>query len=307
MVRRQLAPTPLVEAGGLLLKLDSLQPTGSFKVRGALAALAMIEPGSVVITASAGNHGLGIAHAASRLGRRAVVVVPETVASAKLAGLRRLGVETLLHGRGYDEAEARAIELAGQRGWRFVSAYNDPLVIAGQASLAAELLEQLDGRAPLVLCPVGGGGLASGIALWFETAAPEAVLVGVEAEASAALAAAFAAARIDPDFSEGPTVADGLAGSLEPGSVTFEILHGRLRHLVAVSEPEIHRAMAWLATGCGLVAEGAGATATAAWLAGQTPEPDGRPVVSLVTGRNLSPARLAEALANPGRQQVGAA
>src|ERR687896_1267353 len=164
VVSARLAPTPIVPAPGLgddvYLKLETLQPTGSFKVRGALAALSRAERGPVV-TASAGNAGLGVAWAAAALGVTATVVVAETASPAKLAALEALPVTLVRHGADYDEAEAHALELAG-RGATYVSSYNDAGVIAGQASLGRELEGQLS--VPLcVACPLGGGSLASGL------------------------------------------------------------------------------------------------------------------------------------------------
>ena len=179
-VRPRLAPTPLVAtplAPGTMLKLETTQPTGSFKVRGALAALTALPEGTAAVTASADNHGLGVAFAAGTTGRRAVVVVPRTASATKVAKLRRFGVELVAHGEDYDAAEAHALELAAGTGTQFVSAYNDPLVIAGQATIGRELQEQTSG--PLtVVCPVGGGGLAAGLALYITAERYAAALTG---------------------------------------------------------------------------------------------------------------------------------
>ena len=167
VVAERLAPTPLVPAPALgddvHLKLEMLQPTGSFKVRGALAALSRAG-GGPVITASAGNAGLGIAWAAATLGVDATVVVAETASPAKIAALRALPVTLIAHGGGYDEAEAHALELAA-RGAAYVSSYNDTGVIAGQSTIGRELDAQL-AAPPAVACPLGGGSLASGLGLW---------------------------------------------------------------------------------------------------------------------------------------------
>src|SRR6185503_17465411 len=160
VVADRLAPTPLVPSPALgervWLKVETQQPTGSFKVRGALAALTQAGGGPVV-TASAGNAGLGVAWAASALGVPATIVVPESASPAKVAALRALPVELVMHGAGYDEAEAHALSLPGT----YVSAYNDTHVVAGAATIGREL-EDLD--VPLtVVCGIGGGGLASGL------------------------------------------------------------------------------------------------------------------------------------------------
>ena len=290
-IRPHLPPTPVIAspslAPGALLKLETFQPTGSFKVRGALAALTRLEPGERVVAASAGNHALGIAWAAAALGVEAAVVVPETASPPKLAALGRFPVELVRHGSSYDDAERHALALAAE-GRHYVSAYNDPDVIAGGGTLGLEL----PAEALTVVCPVGGGGLCAGVALW-ASELPHAKVVGVEAEASRAVSSAVAAGRIDP-VAVAPTLADGLAGNLEPGSVTVELVQRYVAELVSVTEAEIEAAMQFLVREHGLVAEGAGAVATAALLAGKVGVV-GRPV-ALVTGRNIDPRTLAQIL-----------
>lgn len=292
-IRGRVARTPLVESPELpaLLKLETFQPTGSFKVRGALAALGRLAPGERVVTASAGNHGLGVAWAAELLGVEATVVVPATASPVKLDALERFPVRLVPDGPDYDHAERQALGLPG----RYVSPYNDPDVIAGAGTVAVELLEELSGPLTIV-CPIGGGGLASGVGLW-ASELPEVRVVGVEVEASASMAAALAASRIVP-IEPGRTLADGLGGNLEPGSVTFELVRRHLDDVVTVSEAELEEAIRYLARAHGLVAEGAGAIAVAALLAGKV-APHGR-AVALVTGRNVDPAVLGRVLAGGG-------
>jgi threonine dehydratase len=286
IVRRFLSPTPVVEALGISLKVETVQPTGSFKIRGALAAMAALPPGPVV-TASAGNHGLGVAQAAALLGREATVVVPETASTAKISRLREFAVDLVLSGSSYDEAEAHALGLGGA----YVSPYNDPLVIAGQRTLGVELGEQLPGPLTVVV-PAGGGGLLAGVALW-ASERPDARVVGVEAAASRALSASVEAGRV-VEVEVGPTLADGIAGGLEPGCVTVDIAARAVDAFVAVEEDELRAAIRALAFEAGLVAEGAGAAATAAVLAGRVP--DDRPVVAIVSGRNLTREVLVDVL-----------
>jgi threonine dehydratase len=286
IVRRFLSPTPVVEALGISLKVETVQPTGSFKIRGALAAMAALPPGPVV-TASAGNHGLGVAQAAALLGREATVVVPETASTAKISRLREFAVDLVLSGSSYDEAEAHALGLGGS----YVSPYNDPLVIAGQRTLGVELGEQLPGPLTVVV-PVGGGGLLAGVALW-ASERPDVRVVGVEAAASRALSASVEAGRV-VEVEVGPTLADGIAGGLEPGCVTVDIAARAVDAFVAVEEDELRAAIRALAFEAGLVAEGAGAAATAAVLAGRVP--DDRPVVAIVSGRNLTREVLVDVL-----------
>ena len=299
VVAAHLPATPVVGLelpdgrGEVLAKLECLQPTGSFKVRGALAALsAVADEGAEVAAASAGNHALGLVYAAARLGVPATVVVPRTASPAKLAALRRLGARLVEHGDGYDQAERHALALAarGAGRVRYVSAYNDPLVIAGGGTWAWELAGQVSGEMTLVV-PMGGGGLLAGTALW--AARRDVGVVGVEAAASPALSAALRAGRV-VEVPVAATLADGLAGNLEPGSVTPELVAGRVRDLVAVSEPEIEAAIRFLAECCGLVVEGAGAVGVAALLAGKVPA-SGR-AVAVLTGRNIAAATLARIL-----------
>ncbi|MGP8060076.1 MAG: threonine/serine dehydratase [Acidimicrobiales bacterium] len=297
VVARHLDPTPVVpspELGpGVTLKLESLQPTGSFNVRGGLAAVAAAaehEGGARLVAASAGNHGLGVAYAADRLGADAIVVVAETASAAKVASLERFSVRLVRHGTTYDAAEARALELAGEVGGRFVSPYNDPDVVAGQATVATELAGQVAGLHTVVV-PVGGGGLAAGICLATEGLGLR--VVGVEPEQSAAMAAAIASGSAAP-IRLGTTIADGLAGNIEEGSITVEICRERGVEMLQVTEEEIRGAMRFLAFEHGLVAEGAGAVAVAAVHAGRMVADDGTAVV--VTGRNIAPPLLASVL-----------
>jgi threonine dehydratase len=294
-IRPFLRPTPLVDGGelGSLLKVETVQPTGSFKVRGALAALTVLEPHARVVTASAGNHGLGVAFAASALGLEATVVVAEAASPAKLAALERFDAELVVHGADYDGAEAHALELAAD-GRRYVSPYNDRAVIAGQGTVAVEILEEVPGPLTLVV-PVSGGGLCAGIALW-ASGLRDVRVVGVVPAASPAMKAALAAGRIVP-VEVLPTIADGLAGNIEPGAVTFELVRDHVDDVVEVTEEEIESAIRYLASTCGLVAEGAGAAATAALLAGRVSPYGTR--VAIVSGRNISPEALTEILARP--------
>jgi threonine dehydratase len=251
-----LPPSPLI-AG---LKLETLQPTGSFKVRGALNALLLSD--EPVVTASAGNFGLGIAWAAQQLGRQATVVVAETASPAKVEALRRFDVELILHGADFDAAERHALSLPG----RYVSPYNDTHVIAGAGTIALELPAEVE----TIVVPVGGGGLASGIRL-----ATDARVVGVVPAAFPAMRVALEHGRV-VEIEGQTTVADALHGNIEPGSVTVELLRGI--EVVEVTEEQIEEAMRRLARDHGLVTEGAGATALAAGIEG----------VAIVTGRNVT-------------------
>jgi threonine dehydratase len=295
VVAERLVPTPLVPApalgDGVHLKLETLQPTGSFKVRGALAALSRAGGGPVV-TASAGNAGLGIAWAAAALAVDATVVVAETASPAKLAALEALPVTLIQHGAGYDDAERHALSLAVD-GTTYVSSYNDTGMIAGQSTIGRELDVQLTG--PLtVACPLGGGSLASGLGLWAAERAGARV-VAIEAERSPAFSTALAAGAITP-IDVRDTLADGLAGNIEPGAVTFELVRHNVAAVASVAEPAIEEAVRLLARAHGIVAEGAGAAAVAGVMAGRVERVSG-PLVIVVTGRNIALPRLAAVLA----------
>jgi threonine dehydratase len=293
-IRGRLGPSPLVPSSLGLLKVETLQPTGSFKLRGALAALTRLEPGARVVTASAGNHGLGVAHAAALLGLDAAIVVPATASSAKLAALERYPARLVRVGDDYDAAERHALDLAASEERRYVSPYNDPDVIAGQGSIAIEVLRDLEGPLTIV-CPLGGGGLASGVGLW--ASAHERVrVVAVEGAGAPAMSAALAAGRIVP-VPLHPTLADGLGGNLEGGSVTFELVRSHVHEVTVVHEDELAAAMRFLAREHGLVVEAAGAAAVAALLAGRVHSHHGR-VVAVVTGRNVEPATHARVVAS---------
>jgi threonine dehydratase len=304
-VREHLAPTPLLPspvAPDTYLKLECLTPAGSFKIRGALAALAALtdeERAAGVITASAGNHALGVLHAAAVLGVDATVVVPRTASSAKVSKLRRLGGHLIEAGEDYDEAEAHALSLARRAG-HYLSPYNDPQVIAGQATIGPEIRAVLDG--PLtVIAPVGGGGLLAGLSLWAVT--EEGVdVVGVESAASLGLSAAVDAGEI-VTVPVGPTLADGLAGNLEPGSITPSIIADHAAVLTSVDEAEIRTAIRYLAEEHGLVVEGSGAVGLAAVLAGKVTVTG--PAVVVITGRNIAMPTFAEVLSSAATSALG--
>ncbi len=305
-IGKHLSPTPMVEtlvAGAtILLKLESMQPTGSFKVRGALAAVAAIPEGKRILAVSAGNHALGIAWASQRLGIPATVVIAETASPAKRAKLEALPIEVVRYGQSYDEAEAHVIELArdADADTVFISAYNDPLVIAGAATVLDEIVAQRSRGGPLtVVVPGSGGGLLAGVALRASQLTSDdapITIIGVEAANSPAMSAALKAGQA-VEVAVFDTIADGLAGNIEPGSVTVGLILGRIEGFVAVTEAEIHAALRFLASEHGLIAEGAGAATLAALLAGKVP-PGNAEVVAIVSGRNIALPRLATVYAD---------
>jgi threonine dehydratase len=281
--------TPLVpsEIPGLYLKLENLQHTHSFKMRGAFArVLNLIEKGDkrTILTVSAGNHGQAIARAASIFKRACLVVVPVNAPRTKIEAIKNYGAELRLEGANYDDAEAWTLRLAkNTEDYVFVSPYDDDLVVAGQGTLGFEILEQLPGVSAVVI-PIGGGGLAAGVATVIKHLRPEVRVVGVQAEASAAIYHSLKAGHMVrvPDL---PSIADGIAGNIELETITFPIIQKYVDDLVLVSEEEIRTAIHDLLNREKLLAEGSAAAAYAAVTSGKV-TPDG-PIVSIITGANI--------------------
>ena len=289
VAQKHLVPTPIVriaEEPGRWLKLESMQPTGSFKVRGALTALSAIGTYGRVVTASAGNHALGVAWASRKLGIPVTIVVAENASPLKIEKLRALGADLVLHGASYDEAEAHALAMA-REGAHYLSPYNDTHVIAGQSTVLDSILQQIPVTSDpfTIIVPVGGGGLLAGMATRLHQldGHDHITLVGVEAEASQAVSTSVEAGHT-VEIAVGETLADGLAGNVEPGSVTVDIIRERRIPMCAVSEDEIRAAIRTLFHEHGVVAEGSAATAFAAMGIIETEDP----VVAVITGRNIA-------------------
>ena len=273
--RERIAPfvraTPLVEldaVGGTsrLAKLETLQRTGSFKVRGAAAALSAGERPRAVVAASTGNHGLAVASVAAALGLDCRVFVPAGAAPAKLARLRASGVELIeVQGEAL-LAELAAREAAEQApGTLLVPPYNDPPVILGQATLGLELLDELADPPDALFVAVGGGGLISGVALAVRSRWPRCRIVGALPAASPAMGAAVAAGRVVAAPLR-PTLSDATAGGIEPGAITVAICAALVEEFVEIEEAEIAAAMRAALLEHGLAIEGAAALALAASL-----------------------------------------
>jgi threonine dehydratase len=301
-LREHLQPTPLHESAWLSarvgsrasLKLESIQLTGSFKIRGALNALLKIGASEdrEIVTSSAGNHGRALAYAAQMLGMRAVVFTPRNAAENKVAAIRRHGARLEQVAGGYDEAEMTARRYALEQGATFVSPYNHPDVVSGGGTVALEILDAAPDVDTLIV-PIGGGGLISGIAIAAKAVGPAIRVVGVEAEASAAFGISLRNGRITV-IEPQPTVADGLGGNVDPETITFPIIQRCVDEVVTVSERELLDAIRGLAREEHVIAEGAGAAAVAALLAGKVR--GRRRVVAVVSGANIDVARLVEIL-----------
>jgi threonine dehydratase len=253
------APTPLVgSARGAWLKLENLQVTGAYKVRGAFNALAaQVERGDrrSVFAASAGNHGLGVAWAARHFGLEATIVVPAGAPRGKVRGCQGLGARVLEQGSTFDACAAAAVELAERRGGRFLHAFDDPEVIAGQATVALELLAA---RPEVVVVPIGGGGLLAGMGSVLRRAGVR--VVGVQVAGAETFRQALAGEALTP---AAHTLADGLRVAA-PGRLTRRIGAAVVDEIVVVGEDELAATVASLAIDDKVVAEGAGAASVAA-------------------------------------------
>jgi threonine dehydratase len=303
-IRPEARRTPLEHSPGLsrdtgaeiYLKWESLQVTGSFKFRGALNKVRSLSPEEIeggAVTASTGNHGLGVSLAARTASLELTLVLPATVSAEKRRRLAEAGARIVDFGRSCEEAEAEARRLARDTGRVYISPYNDLDVIAGQGTIAVELTAELPG-AEAVLVPVGGGGLICGIAAYLKPAMRSAEVIGVEPETSAFMAASLAAGRL-VEIAEGQTLADAVAGGIEPGSLTFALCRDLVDGIITVREAAIRQSMALLFERHGRLVEGAGALPLAAVLTAAS-RFRGRPVVLIVSGGNISPEAFREAI-----------
>ncbi len=298
--------TPLTHAhwlsdttgGRISLKLESLQTTNSFKLRGAVNAIAaLVERSSGtphVVTASAGNHGRAMAWAAERLGGRLTVFTAHDAPRTKLDAIRRHGADLRDAAPTYDDAERLAKAFAEEAPATFISPYNHPDVIAGAGTLGLEILEDAPETGSVVV-PVGGGGLLSGIAIAVKAKTPSVRVIGVEVEASHPFCTSLAAGRI-AKIEVGETIADGLSGNLDPDTITFEIIRTLVDDTVLVSEEGLRRGIRSLVANEQIIAEGAGIAAVAALLEGRI-EDAGAPTVAIVSGANIDFNRLKDVLA----------
>jgi len=297
--------TPLVRSAGLSaitgtgvwLKLENLQVTGSFKVRGASArmlALTEEEQGRGVVTCSSGNHGRAVAYVAEKLGIPATICLPEWVDPVKLEAMRQHGAETVLHGSTYDEAEIRSFEIEKEQGLTYVHAFDDPHVISGQGTIALEILEQLPSVRTVVV-PLSGGGLLAGITLALKKHDPSIQVIGVSADRAAVMHESLLAGR-PMELPEEETVASALSGGIGlDNSYTFALVRDTVDHRLLVEETEVLEAMVYAAREEKIVVEGGGAVGIAALFTGKVKSPDGDTAV-VVSGGNVDPTLLAKVL-----------
>ncbi len=288
----------------VLLKCESLQVTGAFKIRGAsncILQLTEAERAHGVITASAGNHAQGVAVAARAAGAPATIVMPEITPVTKVLRTQELGAHVILHGESFDEAEREAYRLAEESGAYFVHPFDDPRVIAGQGTIGLETLE--DCEPDCVIVPVGGGGLISGIATAIKSLSPRTSVIGVQAEKAPSMYQSCRLGELTAALVTG-TIAEGIAVG-EACALTFGVVSGLVDDVVTVADRDIARAMLELIEHHKLVAEGAGATPVAA-LEGCCGSLSGKTVVLVISGGNADVTTLA-AVIDRGLVEAGRA
>ncbi len=306
-IRGTIVHTPLLDASqaagrSLWLKCENLQVAGSFKMRGAFNMIAGLSPAERrpgVITYSSGNHAQAVACAARAMGIPAVVVMPRTAPAVKVAGARAYGAEVLFEGTTSVERRARAEREAQGRGLMMIPPFDHPAIIAGQATVGREIVEDAR-QVARVYVPVGGGGLLAGVAVAIKRAHPSAQVIGVEPVGAACLAASLAAGR-PVTLERTVSVADGLL-PVRPGDLTFAAAQALVDEVVEVEDEAIEWAVAWLCRHAKLVAEPSGAAATAAALAAVA-EPAAGISVAVVSGGNIAPTALADLLRAAGGSQ----
>lgn len=289
---------PLSEITGarVACKLDNLQRTGSFKERGARNALLQLpreQRQRGVIAASAGNHALGLAYHGRRLGIPVTVVMPEQAPLIKVTTCQRLGARVLVTGRDFAEARAEADARVAAEGLTYVHGFDDPAIIAGQGTMALEILRQVP-DVDAIIAPVGGAGLVAGLAVAVKALRPRVLVIGVESEATASFTAALEAGR-PVTIPRRPTLADGLAVR-QVGATAFALARERLDAVVTVSEDWIALAILRIAELEKTVVEGAAAAPLAALMAGRLPGLAGRRVVLTLCGGNIDPAILSRVI-----------
>jgi len=288
-----------IGAAEVRLKREEIQPTGAFKLRGASNKVALIaegRPEAGLVTASSGNHGIAVASAAARHDMRLTVLVGRSVSPAKLERLRALETGRViveLTGNDSDDAEAEGRRRDDAGHAIYISPYNDPDVIAGQATIAVEILEDWP-EVEVIVVPIGGGGLISGIGLWAKAVKPSLRLVGVQPAASPPVYGYFETGSTEP-MPIAPTLADGVAGNVERDSITWALCRQLVDEVVLVEEDEIADALRWSLEFPHVLLEGSAVLGIAALRAGRI-EAAGRRVAVVTTGRNVSMETLRAAI-----------
>ncbi len=293
-IKNLLKRTPVVECPTLkdltgntiFFKLENLQKTGSFKIRGALNKIANLsdeEKKAGVIASSAGNHAQGVALGAAAKGIKATIVMPATAPLAKIAATRSYGAEVILEGTVYDDAYKKACEIQKQTGATFLHPFDDKYVIAGQGTIGLEILEDIP-DVDIVLVPIGGGGIIAGIAKAIKSLKPNTKIIGIESANAASMNEALLKKEVY-EISSKPTIADGIAVR-KVGTETFKIAKEYVDEIITVTEDEIAKAILFLMEKSKVVAEGAGATPLAAILSNKIKEKD-KKICAVISGGNI--------------------
>jgi threonine dehydratase len=285
--------------GEVYMKLENLQLTGAYKIRGALNKMLQLddeERERGVVTASSGNHAQGIGYAAKMLGVKALVVVPSITPKTKIEAIKRYGVDLIIHGRIFDEAELRAHELAGELSRIYISAYNDFDIIAGAGTVGLEMIEE-EPDLEVILCPVGSGGLLSGISILFKSLNPEIEILGVQSKASPVICESFKRGEyVEIPIEEmEESIAESLYGGFERGAITFDIVKELVSDIMLVKEVDIKTAICLLLEHHHQVAEGAGAVGLAALMEDEE-RFKGKKVGTIISGGNIDISSLRELL-----------
>lgn len=287
--------TPTATDATLFLKCENFQPMGAFKIRGAynmVAQLSSEELARGVITYSSGNHGQAVALAAKTLGAKAVIVMPTTAPKVKVEGARGYGAEVIFAGTTSLDRKIRAEEIAAERGLTMVPPFDHPMIIAGQGTVALEILDQCPTVATVVV-EVGGGGLSSGVAAAIKQRNPAIRVIGVEPEGAAKMKRSLeAGAPVTLD--KVASIADGLM-TVRPGDLTFQHVRAFVDDVVTVSDDEMIHAIAWLYRHARIVVEPSGSVTTAAVMLGLGGiDPSKGPVVAIVSGGNVEARKYAQ-------------
>ena len=297
----------LLTNANIYYKCENLQKTGSFKVRGAcnkIANLTEEEKSKGVIASSAGNHAQGVALGAKMNNIEATIVMPSTAPLAKVTATKSYGANVVLEGLVYDDAYAKAVEIQKETGATFLHPFNDKYVIAGQGTIGLEIFEQMNNKVDTILCPIGGGGIISGIATAAKALNPNVKIVGVQTANIPSMYESMKSGKVTTAF-KSTSIADGISVKTV-GELTFNIAKDLLDEVVLVEEDEIAEAVLFLMENQKVVAEGSGAVTTAAILTGKYKPKENENVVLIISGGNIDVNTLnrivVKGLINSGRR-----
>jgi threonine dehydratase len=281
-----------ISGNNIYLKTENLQKTGSFKIRGAYNKIVNLSPQEKqkgVIASSAGNHAQGVALAAATYGIKSTIVMPSAAPLAKVSATSSYGAEVVLHGTVYDDCYEKALEIQAQTGAVFVHPFDDADVIAGQGTIGLEILEELP-DIDIIIVPIGGGGIISGIAIAAKALKPDVKIIGVQSKSADSMYQSLKEGKIT-SLTHTNSIADGIAVK-KPGKLTYEICKQYVDEVILIEEDEIANSVLMLLERCKLLAEGAGAAAVAPLISGRL-DCKNKNIVSVITGGNIDVTILA--------------